>query len=138
MNFEKFILENKVDQAESLVDVNILEAAEAAVGMKFGKELTEYLLKYGYLAFEFIELCGMNSRQGLESDLVKQTLYLHRYYSKTAGYVILENQGEGDYYVVSGNDEVYEYDSNLNQMIDTKLSLFDYILERFQSAKNKR
>lgn len=116
--------------------MKLLEQAEKEVGLRFGEELTEYLLKYGYLGYEHIELYGMNSRQGLESDMVKQTLYLHKYFPVTHGYVALENQGEGDYYLVNSDDEVYEYISEQNKLFDTGMDLYQYILRRFQDANN--
>ena len=80
MDIKQFIAENDVDKGNALIDVKLLEQAEQTVGVRFGEELTEYLLKYGYLGYEYIELYGMNSRQGLESDMIKQTLYLHKYF----------------------------------------------------------
>ena len=136
MDIKQFIVENNVDQSNALIDVKLLEQAEKEVGLRFGEELTEYLLKYGYLSYEYIELYGMNSRQGLESDMVKQTLYLHKYFPATQGYVALENQGEGDYYIVNSNDEVYEYISEQNKLLKTGMNLNQYILHRFQEAKN--
>lgn len=135
MNIKQFISENDVDQTNALIDVKMLEQAEKEVGVKFGKELTEYLLKYGYLAFEFVELYGMNSRQGLESDMVKQTRYLHKYFPATLSYVALENQGDGDYYLIDGNDEVYEYLAEQDKLIKTGLKLFAYIIQRFEEVQ---
>ena len=134
MDIKQFIAENNVDQSNALIDVKLLEQAEKEVGLRFGEELTEYLLKYGYLGYEYIELYGMNSRQGLESDMVKQTLYLHKYFPVTKAYIALENQGEGDYYLVNSNDEVYEYISEQNELLNTGMTLYEYILQRFQEA----
>ena len=70
---DAFVIQHNVDHSNSRIDASMLEQAEKATGTKFGKELTAYLLKYGYLGFEHVELYGMNSRQGLKSDLVSQT-----------------------------------------------------------------
>ena len=134
MNIEKFISENAVDQSKSLIDVEMLERAEKKVGVRFGEGLTEYLLKYGYLGFEYVELYGINSCQGLDSDMVKQTLYLHKYFPETVPMIAIENQGDGIYYLVNSEDEVYEYDSGLKQLKKTKFTLFEYILQRFKTA----
>ena len=134
MNIEKFISENAVDQSDSLIDVDMLECAEKKVGLWFGEALTEYLLKYGYLGFEYVELYGINSRQGLDSDMIKQTLYLHKYFPETNSFIAIENQGDGTYYLVDSEDEVYEYDAGLKQLKNTKLTLFEYILQRFKTA----
>ncbi len=134
MNLENFVLQHNTDHSNSPIDVSMLEQAEKAVGVNFGEELTEYLLKYGYLGFEYVELFGMNSRQGLESDLVKQTLYMHKYFPATSALVAIENQGEGDYFMVDSEDAVYEYDTSLKQLRKTGQKLFEYIEQRFESA----
>lgn len=131
---DAFVIQHNVDHSNSQIDASMLEQAEKATGTKFGKELTAYLLKYGYLGFEHVELYGMNSRQGLKSDLVSQTKYLHQHYPDTSSLVAIENQGEGDYYLVDGEDNVYEYDTNMKQLRKTGLKLFKYILKRFKAA----
>lgn len=135
MDIKQFISENDVDQTNALIDEKMLEQAEKEVGIKFGDELKEYLLKYGYLAFEFVELYGMNSRQGLESDMVRQTLYLHKYFPATLPFVALENQGDGDYYLINSDDDVYEYVAEQDHLLGTGLKLFDYIVQRFKEAQ---
>ncbi len=134
MDIRQFILENSVDQCKALINRETLELAEKQIGLSFGEELTEYLLKYGYLGYEYIELYGINANQGLKSDMVTQTEYLHKYFPLTKSFIALENQGEGDYYIVNGKDEVYEYISEQNKLVETGLSLFEYILNRFQNA----
>lgn len=136
MDIRKFIEKNDVDMIGSGLDVKLLEEAEQSVGIKFGDELTEYLLRYGYLAFEHVELYGMNIRQGLESDMVKQTLYLHQYYPKTKSFVALENQGDGDYYLVGADDLVVNYNTETGNVVNTGYKLFDYIVDRFETAKS--
>ena len=76
----------------------------------------------------------MNARQGLNSDMVKETLYLHEYYPETKEFVAIENQGEGDYYLVNGRDEVYEYYANLGKLVQMKYTLFEYIVHRFEQV----
>lgn len=135
MNLDTFVIHHNVDHSNSRIDVSMLEQAEKATGTKFGEELAVYLLKYGYLGFEHVELYGMNSRQGLKSDLVSQTMYMHQYYPDTSSLVAIENQGEGDYYLVDSEDNVYEYDTNIKQLRKTGLKLFEYILKRFESVE---
>ena len=134
MDIRQFISENSVDQCKALINRETLELAEKQIGLSFGEELTEYLLKYGYLGYEYIELYGINANQGLKSDMVTQTEYLHKYFPLTKSFIALENQGEGDYYIVNSKDEVYEYISEQNKLVETGLSLFEYILNRFQNA----
>ena len=134
MNIKQFVLNNAVDYSNALINEDFLQKVESTIGIKMGQELKEYLLQYGYLGYEFIEFYGVNSRQNLKSDMVTQTLYLHKYFPQTQAYVAIENQGEGDYYLVDSQDIVYEIISEKNTLNNTKLKLFDFILSRFQSV----
>ena len=82
----------------------------------------------------YVEFFGMNPRQGLKSDLIEQTLYMHKYFPATSDLIAIDNQGEGDYYLVDSEDVVYEYDTSLKQLRKTALKLFEYIVERFESV----
>lgn len=134
MKLKDFIQSHDIDQSKNLIDESLLKAAEQMTGISFGSELREYLRQYGYLGYGFAELYGMNARQGLNSDMVKETLYLHEYYPETKEFVAIENQGEGDYYLVNGRDEVYEYDANLGKLVQMKYTLFEYIAHRFEQV----
>ena len=137
MDIKEFIKENKnnVLQSNSLIDTNAVKDVENITGVKIGKQLAEYMTTYGYLISESIELYGITARQALEeSDIVKQTRYLHKYFPSTKGYIALENQGDGDYYIVDSADTVYEFISEQNKLKDTGLKLFDYIIKRFEEA----
>lgn len=134
MKLKDFIQSHDIDQSKNLIDESLLKAAEQMTGISFGSELREYLLQYGYLGYGFAELYGMNARQGLNSDMVKETLYLHEYYPETKAFVAIEDQGEGDYYLVNGKDEVYEYDVNLGKLVQVKYTLFEYIVHRFEQV----
>ena len=136
MTLNQFICEHDVDFAAYLVNINFLKFAEEKLGVKFGKELNEYLMEYGYLGFESVELYGMNSRQQMDSDMIKQTLYLHQYFPITKSYIALENFGEGDYILVDENDNTFKFISENNQLIPCNLKLFAYILQRFQNELN--
>lgn len=135
MSLEQFIEENEVDKTTNLVDESVIAEAEEQLEVTFGTQLKQYILKYGYLAYEHAELYGMNSNEKLKSDLVEQTKYLHKYYPETKNYVVIENQGEGDYYLVDQADMVFEYDTDINKLIAINYTLFEYIVKRFESIK---
>lgn len=105
------------------------------MGASIGNELSDYILKYGYLAYKHSELYGINSIQFLDSDMVKQTIYLHTYYPETKLFIALENQGEGDYYLVDEYDFIYEFDTELLILTPTNTKLYEYILQRFKSIQ---
>ncbi len=135
MNLEKFIADNSVEQSNNLVDVFFLKEIENKINITIGNELKEYLLKYGYLAYGHVELYGINSKQRYDSDMIKQTLYLHKYFIETNSLIAIENQGEGIYYLVDKEDNIYEYDSFQKKLSKTAYHLFDYILNRFIEVK---
>ena len=116
MSLEQFIEENEVDKTTNLVDESVIAEAEVQLQVTFGTQLKQYILKYGYLGYEYAELYGMNSNENLKSDLVEQTKYLHKYYPETKNYIAIENQGEGDYYLVDQSDMVFEYDTDMEKM----------------------
>lgn len=123
-------------QSNSLIDAKAVSIIEDITGVKVGKQLVEYMTTYGYLIYDSIELYGITARQEVkDSDLVKQTLYLHKYFPSTKGYIALENQGDGDYYIVDSTDTVYEFISEQNKLVETGLKLFDYIIKHFEDAK---
>ena len=135
MDIYEFICKNDVDFAAHLVKQADLKEAEKALKVKFGPQMTEYLTEYGYLGYESIEFYGMNSRQGMLSDMIQQTQYLHQYFAATAGYIAFENDGEGDYVLIDSADQVYRYCSEENTLTACDERLFDYILRRFEEEQ---
>lgn len=133
MSLEQFIEKNEVDKTTNLVDESVIAEAEEQLEVTFGTQLKQYILKYGYLGYEYAELYGMNSNENLKSDLVEQTKYLHKYYPETKNYIAIENQGEGDYYLVDQSDMVFEYDTDMEKMTSIGCTLFEYIVKRFES-----
>ena len=135
MDIQSFVTQNEVEYSDSLVEASDITKIENAIGVSLGDELKTYILTYGYLAYKFSELYGVTARQLLDSDLVKQTLYLHSYYPETSDLIAIENQGEGDYYLVDSDDNVFEFDTELRNLIPTSKKMFEYIIQRFESIK---
>lgn len=136
-NLENFVNVNHCEHAENLISEDLLELAEDQIGLKFGSQLKEYLLKYGYLEYQWVELYGMNYDQELDTDLLEQTLYLHKYYAQTKSLIALESLGNNRYAFVDSNDFVYVCDFNTNSIENQNMKLFDYILKRFQNAAKR-
>ncbi len=135
-NFSDFIEKNDVEHTDNRISMDELTTIQSELGISFGSQLTKYVLEFGYLAFGAVELYGINSRQGSASDMVKQTHYLHNYYPCTNPFVALENAGDGDYYVVDSRDNVFEFiPEQNNELKDTGMQLFDYILKRFEAER---
>ncbi|MBP5167616.1 MAG: hypothetical protein ILP14_00225, partial [Oscillospiraceae bacterium] len=80
-------------------------------------------------------LYGMNTRQGLDSELVKQTLYMHKYNPETSKMIAIENQGDGDYFLVNSEDDVFEYDTDINELQPTGKKLSEYLIIRLENVQ---
>lgn len=135
MDIQTFVIQNEVEYSDSLIEASDIPKIENAIGVSLGDELKTYILTYGYLAYKFSELYGVTARQLLDSDLVKQTQYLHLYYPETSSLIAIENQGEGDYYLVDSEDNVFELDTELKSLIPTSKKVFEYIIQRFESIR---
>ena len=129
-----FIQSHDVDYSKTPANDTIVKNAESKLGVKFGPQLYKYLTQYGYLGYEHVEFHGITKQQGLNSDMVKDTLKVHKLSSNTRNMVVIENQGEGDYFLVDSKDKVYEFDINMGKVVPTKYSLFRYIEYRFNLA----
>ena len=131
MNLVEFINNNDVEYTKNIVGEDTIRLIEKDLNIHFGDELLQYILKFGYLAFKHIEFYGINSNQMMDSDMVKQTCYLHKYFPNTEGYIAFGNYGDGEYVLVASDDIVCEFDSELGNVSITGKKLFEYILEVF-------
>lgn len=135
MDIKEFIATHNVDYSMNPISEKDIPIIEVALGVSTGTQLRQYIVEYGYIGYGFIELYGINNRQGLNSNMVKKTKYLHKYFAKTSNYIALEDQGDGDYYLVDENDMIYRFLSSTNELTCQNIQLFDYILERFSIIK---
>lgn len=129
-----FIIQNNVERNMYKNSYELIKVADKKLGYVFGIDLIRYLYNYGYLCFESIEFYGLSTFTGLDSDIINQTLYLHKHFPKTKRLVAFENRGDGDYYLLDSSDVVFEYDTEEDELRSTNQKLFDYILSRFKSV----
>ena len=134
MELKEFINNNNVDYSYNRVNEQYLPEIENIVGAKIGEQLKDYILQYGYLGYEHIELFGVNNTQKVDSDMIQRTLFLHKRFDVTEGMIAIEDQGDGDYYLVNSEDMVYRFVAGSNELQATNLKLNEYILKRFLSA----
>jgi len=128
-NFESLDDDRKISESELFI-------YEEELGVKFGQQLKEYILKYGYLAYKHIEFDGINANQKLDSDMIRDTKNIRNLSDKLNELVVIENQGDGDYYLVDSNDNMYEFiqDGSL-ELKKLDIDLCQYIYDRFLSVK---
>ena len=130
MNLKEFIMSHNVDYSYNRANEAFLPKMESLLGVRIGKQLKDYIINYGYLGYNHIELFGVNNSQGIESDMIKQTLLLHKQFDVTRNLIAIEDQGDGDYYLVDETDMVYRFLPE-NNLYETGLSFYEYILSRF-------
>ena len=133
MDYKEFVKQNDVDCTKNLINEQELDELEKNVGLKFGSQLKDYILSYGYLGFLAVEFYGINSKQKEKSDLITQTLYLHKYFDKTKQYIAFENIGEGRYILVDECDNMYSYSSEQDSIRSLGVDLGEYILGRLKN-----
>lgn len=136
-NLEKFISNHDVLYDKERINEKLLNIVETVINVEIGSQLKEYLLNYGFMIYKFVELYGINQRQGIESDMIKVTNNFHLTFPDLKKYIVLENKGDGDYIIVDSMDNVYEYEPSYSKdIMALNQSLSDYILDRFEGVKN--
>lgn len=132
-----FIENNEVLSTKNLIKVEQLKEFEKELSINFGPQLKKYIMEYGFLAYEHVELYGVNSKQFKKSDMIKVSQMLHENYPITKKMIALENRGEGDYILIDEDDNVFEFDLNISsELVKLNKKMFDYILERFNQCNN--
>lgn len=136
LKFTDFINSLNVDHSNYLVRYSDIPIFETAMSVPMGEQLREYILSYGYLGYGYVEFFGINSKQMENSDMVKETKYLHKCFDKTKDLIAFENQGDGNYYLVDKEDNVYNYLSSRDKFTPMGIKLFDYIIKRISDCKD--
>jgi hypothetical protein len=134
LNLEKFILENNVEFSKNRIGSEFLEAFGKKLNVVIGNQLKKYILEYGYLAYKSIEMYGITANLAMNSDMVKKSIFLHNRFECTKGLIALEDAGDGDFFLIDNEDNIFEFVPDLNRQVNPKnKKLFDYIYERFIS-----
>ncbi len=118
------------DFTNNIVSDEVLDLASEKIGILFGNELKEYIKSYGYLGIGAVEFYGLNSKQNLDSDLVKQTLYLHQYFPFTKNYIAIANIEDSIYLLIDSDDNIYECDLVLKKINNKNIKFNDYVIKR--------
>lgn len=123
--------EDKIEYTKNLIDEKDISVYEEAINAKLGKYLKYYVLHYGYLALDDIEFLGINSKQGLKSDMIETTKTLHENFSKTQNYIAFFKTTDDIYYLVDESDNVYRFDSFVDELKPLNTNLINFIKETF-------
>ena len=134
MTLIDFIKNNDVDYSFNRITSDMISELESKLKTRFGEQLKKYVTEYGYLGYKHVELFGVNNHQGINSDMIKKTLRLYERFEKTRGLIAIEDQGDGDYYLVDSNDKVFRFVLANDELVAQNIDLFEYILQRFMAA----
>ena len=134
MELSKLIEKYHAEFTKNVIYSELMQEAEKEMNVQFGEELKTYLMSYGYLALNYVELYGINSVQGLDSDMVVQTKYLHKYFSASSGFTALENLGDGEYILIDKEDRIFSLSLSENHVKPLGQSLSEYIIHRFEEV----
>ena len=134
MKLKKFLVKYKIDHSANRIDPNDVSFYEELLGTKFGPQLREYILTYGYLGYQHIEMLGINSLQKEKSDMVKVTLRLRKRNPELKYMIAVDNQGDGDYYLVDSEDQIYRYLQSSKEPVKMNIDLESYIVNRLLGA----
>ena len=135
MTIDEFIKNNKVTLTFNRITEADIPHYEELLGVKIGPQMRAYLLNYGLLMYKYVRFFNINTVQGDNSDMVDETVFIHKQFPKTQGLIAFEDQGDGDYYLVDSEDRVYNFLDGNNEIVDTGLTLNEYILKRFESVQ---
>lgn len=134
MKLSEIINGRDIDVSPAPIQPSDIGMAEALLGVKVGPQLKEYLTEYGYIGYGFVEMYGINSKMGPRSSMIKRTVTLHEHSQKTKKLIAVEDQGDGDYYLVDSDDNVFRYLESRDELTDTQMKLFEYIAQRLRLA----
>ncbi|MBQ8058111.1 MAG: SMI1/KNR4 family protein [Ruminococcus sp.] len=134
MSLKSIIGNRAIDVSPSPIGEDEFGMVELYLEAKLGDELKEYLVEYGYIGYNFVEMFGVNSKMGARSSMIKKTMYLHENYKQTQGLIAVEDQGDGDYYLVDENDKVYRFLQSREELTDIGCDLYTYISDRLAQA----
>ncbi len=134
MTVSEFVRNNKVRFTYSTIKENEIPTYEKSMGVKMGEQLKEYIVEYGFLAFCYVEMFGINDIRQMKSDMIMETEFVHDMSDKAKNLIALEDQGDGDYFLVDSEDNVYRFIPALDELTPMNVKLYDHILARFMSV----
>ena len=115
-------------------DINLLRWLESIIQVRFGPMTLEYLLEYGYIGLDSFDFYGVTGRQGVRSDMIKQTLYLHELDPQLRYLIAFESIGEGTYILTDCRDMMWRYDLMGNHVTHMGCDLQEYVAERLRNG----
>lgn len=111
ISFEPFTTKEKVIKAEKII------------GIPFGSQLKDYLLKYSNLEYNDVHFFGIN---------LKETTQLYRNFSLQKKYIVFCINEYRNYILLDSKDNMYEFDTEKREVNSLHIKLFDYIVKKIE------
>lgn len=121
---------------KNLVNNEFIDEIQKTLSISIGAELQDYIKNVGYLGYGHIEFLGINSIQGINSDMIKCTSELHKTYPSTNNFTAIENSDGEEFILVDGKDNIFDFEPGIDSSPKSlNIKLFSYIEKRFNNAK---
>lgn len=107
-----------------------LKKISEELNFQTGPQLKNYLLNYGFLSFESVEIFGIGVKESGRLDIINETKNLKKNFQLPNGYIIIEKIGDGLTIVCDESDNVYEfiYNGEPNKL---NIKFDEYLISRF-------
>ena len=125
---------NKIEKTINLISEEELKVYENKMEVKFGYQLSYYILHFGYLALNHIELLGINNKQNFDSDMVKFTNNLHSLFAETKNLIAIYKATDDICSFVDKEDFVYQFDIVSQKMESLNTNMICFIKNLFLNA----
>lgn len=111
----------------------LVKAAESAMGVELGPQLRKYVMRYGLILYDGYEVYSMNSRAGISSNMIVETIKMHKTDQNTRDLIVIDYDEEVGGIFVDSNDNVYNF-SPVKKEEDATLNLAIMFLRHLKNA----
>ena len=115
----------------------LVKAAESAMGVELGPQLRKYVMRYGLILYDGYEVYSMNSRAGISSNMIVETIKMHKTDQNTRDLIVIDYDEEVGGIFVDSNDNVYNFfPGEKRRRCNIKFS--DYVFETLEECRLER
>lgn len=130
MDLIDYLPTRDIEFAKHRIKEGSLNTYEKLINCTFGDQVKRYLLDLGFVNYRTVEIYGITADLGGDSDMIKTTKRLQKSFPVLNGLIAVENQGDGDYYLVDQNDQMHRFLIATKEVIDLHMSFEDYVISR--------
>ncbi|MEE1502963.1 MAG: SMI1/KNR4 family protein [Acutalibacteraceae bacterium] len=132
ISLKEFVIKHNLEFSSDRVDKTFLYEVKKKLSVAISRQLKEYLLNYGYLAYQHLEFLGINSKQLWESDMITTTIKLHQMYEVTQGLLAIKKDDGEIYHLVDGLGFVYRFIPSESRLFAVYQDVDTYIMNNIK------